>query len=29
MDLQNFWDVYGNLVLLLGTNSLLALSIWL
>jgi len=29
MDLQNFWDVYGNLVLTLGTNSLLALSIWL
>jgi len=29
MDFQNFWDVYGNLVLTLGTNSLLALSIWL
>ncbi|MGC4125800.1 branched-chain amino acid ABC transporter permease [Enterobacter sp.] len=29
MDLANFWDVYGNLVLTLGTNSLLALSIWL
>ncbi|MDR0476739.1 MAG: branched-chain amino acid ABC transporter permease [Desulfobulbaceae bacterium] len=29
MDLQNFWDVYGNLVLTLGTNALLALSIWL
>jgi len=29
MDLQNFWDVYGNMVLSLGTNSLLALSIWL
>ncbi len=24
-----FWDVYSNLVLLLGTNALLALSIWL
>jgi len=29
MDLQNFWDVYGNLVLTMGTNALLALSIWL
>ena len=29
MDLQNFWDIYGNLVLTLGTNVLLALSIWL
>ena len=29
MDLQNFWDIYGNLVLTLGTNTLLALSIWL
>jgi branched-chain amino acid transport system permease protein len=28
-DLQNLWDIYGNLVLSLGTNSLLALSIWL
>ncbi|MDR2991539.1 MAG: branched-chain amino acid ABC transporter permease [Burkholderiaceae bacterium] len=28
-ELQNFWDVYGNLVLTLGTNALLALSIWL
>jgi branched-chain amino acid transport system permease protein len=27
--MQNFWDVYGNMVLTLGTNSLLALSIWL
>ena len=24
-----FWDVYSNLVLSLGTNALLALSIWL
>ncbi|MDR2852431.1 MAG: branched-chain amino acid ABC transporter permease, partial [Burkholderiaceae bacterium] len=29
MDLQNFWDVYGNLVLTLGNHALLALSIWL
>ena len=29
MDLQNLWDIYGNLVLSLGINSLLALSIWL
>jgi branched-chain amino acid transport system permease protein len=29
MDLQNFWDIYGNLVLTMGTNALLALSIWL
>ncbi len=29
MDFQNFWDVYSNLVLTLGTNVLLALSIWL
>jgi branched-chain amino acid transport system permease protein len=29
MDLANFWDVYGNLVLTLGTNILLALSIWI
>lgn len=29
MDLQNFWDVYSNLVLTLGTNILLAFSIWL
>ena len=27
--LNNFWSVYSNLVLTLGTNSLLALSIWL
>jgi len=27
--LQTFWDIYGNLVLSLGTNALLALSIWL
>jgi branched-chain amino acid transport system permease protein len=26
---ENFWDIYGNLVLTLGTNALLALSIWL
>ncbi|SOE47491.1 Branched-chain amino acid transport system permease protein LivM (TC 3.A.1.4.1) [plant metagenome] len=26
---ENFWAIYGNLVLSLGTNSLLALSIWL
>ena len=29
MDFQSFWDIYGNLVLTLGTNILLALSIWL
>jgi len=28
-DLQNFWNIYGNLALTLGTNALLALSIWL
>jgi len=28
MDLQNLWDIYGNLALSLGVNSLLALSIW-
>ena len=27
--LNNFWSVYSNLVLTLGTNALLALSIWL
>ncbi len=27
--LSNFWSVYSNLVLTLGTNALLALSIWL
>lgn len=27
--LTNFWEIYGNLVLTLGTNALLALSIWL
>jgi branched-chain amino acid transport system permease protein len=27
--LNNFWQIYGNLVLTLGTNALLALSIWL
>ena len=27
--LDNFWSVYSNLVLSLGINSLLALSIWL
>jgi branched-chain amino acid transport system permease protein len=27
--LDNFWSVYSNLVLTLGTNALLALSIWL
>ena len=27
--LTNFWQVYSNLVLTLGTNALLALSIWL
>jgi len=27
--LDNFWSVYSNLVLTIGTNSLLALSIWL
>jgi branched-chain amino acid transport system permease protein len=26
---DNFWAIYGNLVLSLGTNALLALSIWL
>ncbi|KAG1244352.1 hypothetical protein G6F65_021856 [Rhizopus arrhizus] len=26
---ENFWAIYGNLVLTLGTNALLALSIWL
>ncbi len=26
---EDFWAIYGNLVLTLGTNSLLALSIWL
>jgi branched-chain amino acid transport system permease protein len=26
---ENFWSVYSNLVLTLGTNALLALSIWL
>ena len=26
---DNFWSVYSNLVLTIGTNSLLALSIWL
>ena len=26
---DNFWNVYSNLVLTLGTNALLALSIWL
>lgn len=26
---ENFWAVYGNLVLSVGTNALLALSIWL
>jgi len=26
---DNFWSVYSNLVLTLGTNALLALSIWL
>ena len=29
IDFENFWAIYGNLVLTLGTNSLLALSIWL
>lgn len=28
-EFENFWAIYGNLVLTLGTNSLLALSIWL
>ena len=27
--LANFWSVYSNVVLSLGTNALLALSIWL
>lgn len=27
--LTTFWEIYGNLVLTLGTNALLALSIWL
>ena len=27
--LDNLWSVYSNLVLTLGTNALLALSIWL
>jgi branched-chain amino acid transport system permease protein len=27
--LDNFWSIYSNLVLSLGTNALLALSIWL
>lgn len=27
--LENFWAIYGNVVLSLGTNALLALSIWL
>jgi branched-chain amino acid transport system permease protein len=26
---ENFWDIYGNLALSIGTNALLALSIWL
>jgi branched-chain amino acid transport system permease protein len=26
---ENFWAIYGNVVLSLGTNALLALSIWL
>ncbi|MEI2418230.1 branched-chain amino acid ABC transporter permease [Orrella sp. JC864] len=29
MDFDSFWAIYGNLILSLGTNSLLALSIWL
>jgi branched-chain amino acid transport system permease protein len=29
MDLQNLWNIYGNLALTLGVNALLALSIWL
>lgn len=28
-DFQTFWSVYSNLILTLGTNALLALSIWL
>lgn len=28
-DLHNLWAIYGNVVLTLGTNALLALSIWL
>ncbi len=28
-NLTTFWDIYSNLVLSLGTNALLALSIWL
>jgi branched-chain amino acid transport system permease protein len=29
MDLQNFWDIYSNLVLTLGIHALMALSIWI
>ena len=29
MDFENFWNIYSNVVLTMGTNVLLALSIWL